>query len=649
MNGNRASITAALKCNRRCGLSTTPVPATHRPSQVKIMVIELMRHAFFDRPRIAALACVSAAAICNAPVVRAEAVTPALKGAFSRLEAQLPLTAGDHTALKKAAAERKVTSLRVCGDPGNLPLSDINRAGFQNKIIELVAAEMDASVSYFWRPYLMRGITRQTFDTNDCDILLDMPIGFEQIITTTPVYKTTYVLAYRNDRNIHVKNLDDPVLKTLKIGVFQTSGLRTALTRRGVIDNVSLHVVSHNSDLKPENQPWQQVQQVLDGKLDAAGVWGPFAGWLKAKGEPLEVQPTNLWEDEIPQEFELAIGLRKVDWVLKYKLDLVLEARRAEIEKILRDYGVPLVKCSKCVVAGDLPQHGVYTKPIYTPPSPDQIAKTNKSSDQIVDRARLEAWLKDGADLNQELANAVLASDVERIRFLIEKGADVNSQDSNGYAPLHSAARHRDSEIAAELLKLKADPNLKDSDGLTPLQHAVLRNHPETIAVLAGAGADLNEPNREGFTPLTVAIIEDQYKSAMALIEAGANVDLPVGKEKLSALMLASGKESRRLTLGAGVSRIEKFDPKDPGPIEIATALIERKADINAVGRNGVTALMLAAAHNNAPIVGLLVQSGADRNIKNPDGKTASDIAAQNGNNAVVSLLRLLDQAGSGQ
>lgn len=572
-----------------------------------------------------------------------EAVSEALKGAFSRLEAQLPLTAGDHTALKKAAAARVTPSLRVCGDPGNLPLSDINRAGFQNKIIELVAAEVGAQVHYFWRPYLMRGITRQTFDTNDCDLLLDMPVSFEGIITTNPVYKTTYVLAYRSDRGIDIASLDDPQLAKLKIGVFQTSGLRTALTRRGVISNVSLHVISHNADLKPENQPWQQVQQVVDGKLDIAAIWGPFAGWLKVmKGEPLTIKPVNLWEDEIPQEFELAIGLRKVDWVLKYKLDLALEARKAEIEKILRDYGVPLVQCSKCTVQGDLPAHGPYTKSreYVAPAVPPPV-----SPDQKVTRERLEAWLKDGADLNQELANAVLAADLDRIKFLVEKGADINKRDAQGYMAIHSAARNRDDKVLELLLALKADPNVLDQDGFTALHHAVLRNHPPSIDVLLKGGADPDLKTREGYTPLALAIIEDQYKTAMALIKGGAPVETAVGDAKLTPLMLASGKETRRLTLGAGVSRVEKYHPSDPGAIEVARALIERKANVNAVSATGVSPLLLAAAHNNAAIVGLLAEAGADRNFRNKDGKTASDVAGQNGNTAVVSLLKLLDQA----
>jgi hypothetical protein len=107
------------------------------------------------------------------------------------------------------------------------------------------------------------------------------------------------VLAYRNDKGIDIKNFDDPKLKDLKIGVFQTSGVREALVKHGVT-NLQLHVVTHDADLKPENQPWYQVQQVVDGDLDVAAVWGPFAGWVKSKGAPITIQPVNLWEDTVP-------------------------------------------------------------------------------------------------------------------------------------------------------------------------------------------------------------------------------------------------------------------------------------------------------------------------------------------------------------
>ncbi|HPG88755.1 MAG TPA: quinoprotein dehydrogenase-associated putative ABC transporter substrate-binding protein [Hyphomicrobium sp.] len=297
-----------------------------------------------------------------AGAVSAKSDAQRLEAALARLEAQIPLTAADHTALKKAALAKDLSSLRVCGDPGNLPLSDINRAGYQNKIIELLAAEMKTQVTYFWRPYLERGITRQTFESGDCDVLLDLPIGFERVLMTEPVYRTTYVLVYREDSGFKIKDLDDPKLKELRIGTFQTSGLRAALAKRGIRNNVSLHVLSHNSDLNPDSQPWKQVDKVIKGELDVAGVWGPFAGWQKTMNNaPIVVQPVNMYEDDIPLEFEVGIGLRRIDWVLKYKFDLALEAKKAEITKILQDFGVPLVQCSKCYVAGDLPSHGTYT------------------------------------------------------------------------------------------------------------------------------------------------------------------------------------------------------------------------------------------------------------------------------------------------
>ena len=65
--------------------------------------------------------------------------------------------------------------------------------------------------------------------------------------------------------------------------------------------NVEIHYLSHDADLVPEDQPTYQVQQVVDGKLDVAAVWGPFAGYYKAmKHAPLTIQPVNLMEDAVP-------------------------------------------------------------------------------------------------------------------------------------------------------------------------------------------------------------------------------------------------------------------------------------------------------------------------------------------------------------
>ena len=264
-------------------------------------------------------------------------------------------------AAKAAYKAKKLETLTVCADPGNMPLSNIKQEGFQNKLATLLGEAMGARVVYSWRPFIERGLTRQTFDQDMCDVMFDMPANYGRLLTTFPVYKTPYVLVYRNDKGLELTGLDDPKLKDLKIGVFQTSGIRAALAKRGVVDNVKLQTQTHDGDLVIENQPWYVVQKVLNGDLDVAAVFGPFAGWVKTmKGEPITILPVNLEDDKVPLEFELAIGVRKTDAFLKYMLEFALEDKAEEVEKILKDYGVPLVQCSKCIVAGDLPAHGSY-------------------------------------------------------------------------------------------------------------------------------------------------------------------------------------------------------------------------------------------------------------------------------------------------
>ena len=275
------------------------------------------------------------------------------------------------------------------------------------------------------------------------------------------------MFAYLTDKHYDFKSLDDPRLKELKIGTYQHSAIRILLASYGIKNLQSLAVITPDADLRPENQPWRQVEKLVDGQLDVVGVWGPFAGWVKKEGAPITLQPVNLMEDLVPLEFSLSIGVQNTDVVLKFVLDKALIAKKDEIAKILADFGVPLVQCSDCVVAGDIPSHGAYDKAVakkyeerYLKSAMARPATKAASEDQIVSQKRLQEWLAAGADVNAELTNAVLAFDAERVKFLIGKGADVNKLSDQGYAPLHTAARSRNSDLVKLLLEHKADPNL---------------------------------------------------------------------------------------------------------------------------------------------------------------------------------------------
>jgi ankyrin repeat protein len=463
----------------------------------------------------------------------------------------------------------------------------------------------------------------------------------QSLLTTEPIYRTAYVLAYRSDRNYAFTSLDDPKLKALKVGVFQHSGIREALSRRGY-SNLALHVIAYNTDMVEANQPWKQVEKVINGELDVAAVWGPFAGWLpKMKGAPISIQPVNMWDNEVPLEFDLAIGMLRNNVLLKYMIDWALQRKAKEIGAVLKDYGVPLVRCSKCIVDGDLPSNGDIYKRLrnvsqdrFLKEAPPLPLTKDIAPDQLVTTERLEQWLKDGADINLELANAVNANSDERVKLLLDRGADVNARDNQGYAPIHNAARNRYAHLVTMLVERGADVNARDSDGFTPLLHAINRNHVPTIEAIAKKGGDLELATPQGITPLTWAIGDGKFFAAKALIDLGAKVDSASGALGVTPLMTAATQippKSRTSALTQG-----------PPPNELALELIAKGANANQLSREGVTALMVAAGHNNTAMIGLLLKAGADPTLKNHEGLTAAQIAERAQFDNVVGALKLL-------
>src|SRR4051794_7666232 len=215
--------------------------------------------------------------------------------------------------LSAGAMSVDAREVRVCNDPNNLPFSNRRGEGFENKIVDVIARELGATVQYTWWPE-RRGFIRNTLKAGLCDLIPGTVSGVKTIGTTVPYYRSTYAFVTRADA-AKVASLDDPVLRKLRIGVhlIGDDGFNVppahALARRGIIGNV--RGFSLYGDYREDNPPARLIDAVTAGKIDVAIAWGPLAGYFGARQDPpLRVTPVNPIRDErFPMTFPIAMAV----------------------------------------------------------------------------------------------------------------------------------------------------------------------------------------------------------------------------------------------------------------------------------------------------------------------------------------------------
>jgi mxaJ protein len=245
-----------------------------------------------------------------------------------------------------SAAGAAARELRVCADPNNLPFSNQRGEGFENRIVEVLARELDARVSYVWWAQ-RRGFIRNTLKAGLCDLIAGAPAGMEMLLTTAPYYRSTYAFVTRATEP-EVYSFDDPRLRSMKIGVqlIGDDGANpppvTALAERGMIGNLKGYPVY--GDYSMPNPPARIVEAVARGEIDVALVWGPLAGYFAAEnGGGLRVTPVPASKGgaSLPMAYDISMGVRRKDKAFRDEIQSVLAKHRPEIDAILAAYHVP--------------------------------------------------------------------------------------------------------------------------------------------------------------------------------------------------------------------------------------------------------------------------------------------------------------------
>ena len=260
-------------------------------------------------------------------------------------------------AFAQGAAPTSAAVLKVCADPNNLPQSDDKSAGYENKLAEALAHDLDRKIEYTYFPQRM-GFVRNTLNgRNDatgefkCDLIIGVPKGYELAATTQPYMHSTYALIVParvkigklNDAEDLMK-LPKEQLQKLRYGIFARTPATDWLLRNGLIDRATLYAPQSGD---PGEHPAGIVERDLaKGDIDVAIVWGPVAGFLADRHQgadgwavvPFKPDPT------IRFDYEMSMGVRFADKEWKSTLDQWIGAHKPQIDKILVSYRVPLLE-----------------------------------------------------------------------------------------------------------------------------------------------------------------------------------------------------------------------------------------------------------------------------------------------------------------
>lgn len=255
------------------------------------------------------------------------------------------------------AADFKRETLRVCADPFNLPYSNKDGEGFENKIAELLASELKVPLEYEWFPQRM-GFIRNTLKAESkyggqfkCDLVIGVPDRFELAATTKPYYASTYAFVYARGRGLDsvkkgadIKEVPDEVKQKIRVGAFDRGPGQIWLFNNGLFSQMKPYM-AQSGDVKVN--PINILDDIAANVIDATVIWGPIAGFYATKNADANLEvvalPSGKDNPEMKFDYNISMAVRYGDNDWKKTVNKLITKNQNDIEKILKDYGIPLV------------------------------------------------------------------------------------------------------------------------------------------------------------------------------------------------------------------------------------------------------------------------------------------------------------------
>jgi quinoprotein dehydrogenase-associated probable ABC transporter substrate-binding protein len=232
--------------------------------------------------------------------------------------------------------------LRVCADPRNLPFSNEKGEGFENKLGELFAEKLQKKLDYMYFPQAT-GFVRMTLAAHRCDVIMGFPQGDDLVQGTNPYYRTAYALVAKQGSGLDdVATLEDARLKDKRIGIVAGTPPATNMAVAGLMANARPYPLM--IDTRFDSSSAAMIKDLMSGEIDAGVLWGPMAGYFaKQASPPLHVTPLVKETTGPRLAFRIGMGVRPADQNWKRQLNRLIQENQPAINKILLDFGVPLL------------------------------------------------------------------------------------------------------------------------------------------------------------------------------------------------------------------------------------------------------------------------------------------------------------------
>jgi len=260
---------------------------------------------------------------------------------------------------QQPAPQAAGSALRVCADPNNLPQSDNRGAGYENKLAQALARDLGRKIEYTYFPQRM-GFVRNTLRARDettlqfkCDLIMGVPIGYELTDTTQPYMHSTYAMITSTHGGLARLKSPEDLLKLpegqrqgVRIGLFAKTPASDWVLQNGLVDRA----VFYPTQSGDPNETAEMIveRDLAQGKIDAAILWGPIAGFLVSRhqGQEQWIALPFKPDPRIRFDYEISMGLRNGESQWKQTLDSWISGHRDEITQILTTYHVPLLPAS---------------------------------------------------------------------------------------------------------------------------------------------------------------------------------------------------------------------------------------------------------------------------------------------------------------